>query len=169
MKTVVWGRVWCQVSSCLLPPLCPNPLTVLGLSFQNLPPFLPKLDVPPFSNFSHSPHPPVLQGCVSSAERGTLLLRVGSHETGRTTLSFPPRAAASPSPSAAREAAPAPETKLQRSAATVSPGAFAFLSCATSLERDMLQGLLSSLLHVHLPAAAGCTVWGVYAGLQKRL
>lgn len=158
-----------DASGCLLPPPCPNPLTVLGLSPPNLPPFLPKLDVSPFSTFSCSPHPPVLQGCESRAERGAPLLRAGSHETGRTALSFPPGAAAPPPPSAAQEAPPAPGTKLQRSAATVSPRASAFLSCAPSLEEDVLQGLLSPSLHVRLPAAAGCTAWGAYAGLQKRL
>lgn len=148
-----------DTGSCPLPSLCPNPLTLLGLSPQHFPPFLPKLDVSPFSTFSCSPHPPVLQGCVSRAERGALLLCVGSHETGRTTLSFPPGAAAPPSPSTAREAPPAHETKLQRSAATVSPWASAFLSCAASLEKDMLQGSLSHLQDV----------WGVYADRQKRL
>lgn len=115
------------LQSCSLPPPCPNPLTLLGLSPQHFPLFLPKLGVSPFSTFSSSPHPPVLQGCVSRAERGALLRCIGSHETGRTTLFFPPGAAAPPSASAAQEAPPAPKTKLQRSAATVSPWAFAFL------------------------------------------
>lgn len=150
------------LQSCMLPPLCPNPLTVLGLSPQNLPPFLLKLDVSLFSTFSGFPHP-VLQGCTSRAERGAPLLCFGSHETGRTTLSFPPGAAAPPSPSAAREDPSTPETKLQRSAATVSPCTFVLLSCAAFLEEDMLQGSVS------LPAAAGCTAWGVSTGPQKRL
>jgi len=129
-----------DTSSCSLPPPCPNPLAVPGLSPQNLPPPLPKLDVSPFSTFSRSFHPPFSQGCVSRAERGAWLLRIVSHETGRTTLSYPPGAAAPPSPSAAGEAPPASKTKLQRAAATVSPWDFAFFSRATCLEKGIAPG-----------------------------
>lgn len=148
------------LQSCVLPPPCPDPLNVLGLRPPNLPPFLPKWDVSPLSTFLRSPCPPVLQGCVSRAEQGAPLLCVGSHESGRATLSFPPGAAAPASPPAAPEAPPAPETELPSSAATVSPWPFALLSVPLLWRRARCP--------LSLPAAAGCAAWGVYAGLQKK-
>ncbi|XP_029869867.1 basic proline-rich protein-like [Aquila chrysaetos chrysaetos] len=80
----------------------------------------PLLSLPRFLASPAGPCKISAPGCMSRAERGAPLRCIGSHETGRTTLFFPPGAAAPRSASAAQEAPPAPKTKLQRSAATVS-------------------------------------------------